>query len=168
MKKVPVWLLVAGAFMLVLFIAQRYVASNHKFEVVYSQGTTIPGYESSPDAARVYASPAIKWSEVPFAWKIMGWFFFFMIAAAAYYVQQKAFSNGKAVGAILAPVLLCAVCWFAGYSASLDRGSLVTSVDNLKTAYGVPDKTIDYIKTHSGTKNIKDESGKLTAYFKGQ
>ena len=173
----PAWIGISAFLMLMLFVAKTYVTANKKFEVVYSAETQIAGYEKSPAAVRVYASPHIKMAEVPFAPKLLGWILWISIAVVGYWVGSDKYLGNKQVNSpnegewkkylIWLPVVLCAIVWFASYSASMDQGSLVTTAENLVNMYGIPQSTLDKVISHE-IKNISDEKGLLTAYFTGK
>jgi len=181
-KKVASWVAVAAGLMAVLQIAVTYVKSNKSFEIVYSAEHKRPGYEDYLAQIRVYASPAIKWGETSDFGKGLGRVFWVAIAAACFYVgtdrhlTRKPITNnsdegkgnqlGKAIGIVFAPVVACAITWFASYSASLDQGSLVKNFDEFKTEFKIDNETADKIVKEGGTGiNIKDNNGLLTAYF---
>ena len=164
-RSLPAWVLAAAFFMVALFFVKRIPYADKSFDVVYSQATQIDGYEGSPEAVRIYASPAIKMSQESPLWSLFGWICWIGIPVCAFVIGRDEYGKMKNSHLILAiPVVLCAVCWFAGYSASLDQGSLVIPLENLKTDFGASTETLEQIR-HNDKKNIKDESGLLTDYF---
>jgi hypothetical protein len=182
-SKLAVWMIVAASFMAILLFAKGYVANNNKFEVIHSQATKIPGYEASVEGVRVYASPAIKWDEAARFWKAAGWIFLLAIPVAAWYVgtDQSIFKKREELAGIqnrtpnnswwviFVAILLCAGFWFAGYSASLDKGSMVKGFDEFKREFQISDAQAEKIREYGGSgTNIKDENGLLTQYFKNR
>ena len=182
MKKIASWVVVAAVFMAGTQIAVSYVKSNKKFEVVHSQAVVRDGDEDTGAEVRVYASPAIKWEQAPGIGKILGRIFWIMIAVAAWYIgtdrhlskkeimnnseEGRSDGTGKAIGIMIAPLVLCVVSWFAGYSASLDMGSMVKPLEEFRNEFKISDETISKIISEGGSGvNIKDENGLLTAYF---
>lgn len=168
------WIIVSLLLTVFMIVAYFYIRTDKTFDVVYSSASQIPGYEASPESARIYASPAIKADETSPILNVLGWVMLAAVVFSCWWAgtdrhlskdlyNDKADST-KARVAITLPLILAAVFWFAGYSASLDRGSLVTTIEDLRNNYKVPSQVIEQIRTND-VKNIKDESGLITEYF---
>ena len=184
LKKMATWLAASLALMGVLLFGNLHVTTNNSFEVVYSQAHDRgPNYEGEPAGVRVYASPHIKWQEASGFGKGAGWVLWFLIPVVGYWIGSDKYLGNKSTATlktapnsgewkkwmIWVPVLLCAIAWFAAYSASLDQGSMVKKFDDFTREFKISDRQAEKIINEGGSgTNIKDENGLLTQYFKGK
>jgi|GEM_PF-6587981 len=171
------WIIAALAMVTILLGGLLYVTSGKKFDVVYSAEVPMPGYETRPAEIYVFSSTSLKWAEVPAFWKVGGFIWLFCVPFVAWYVgtdrvygkKKPTDTVGKRspieVALFFAPVLLCLVFWFAGYSSSLAEGKIKQPFDDFKKEYRISDELSEKIKKQEVT-SIKDDNGLLTAYFK--
>ena len=159
------YLIGGGIFAVILVVAQILITSDKTFEINYFGETQIAGYEKHEAHVEVYGSPNLKWKEAPAATKALGWICIPLIFVAAWVTDKFV---GKLFTQLLifaTPIVLCLVFWFAAYSASLDMGKLSVSAKEFITVYKVNPALLESVRT-GATKNIPDESGEITKYFK--
>lgn len=175
--RIKTMLIVSGAIIGIFLIAIIAVSADKRFSTVYASETVNTSGNVFEAEARVYASPSIKWQQsnnkgllfICLALIPVGGYF---IASGALLKKKSPESDPKGTSSWLlnmvvycSPIIGAAVFGLSGYSASLDKGSLVTTVQDLKTNYGISDEQIQ--KLASGERRyIKDETGALAAYFK--
>jgi hypothetical protein len=183
-KKDTTWLFVGIGLMLLLFVGRTVTTSSKGFEVVHYQATQIDGYEAKPESVKITAGPALKKKQLSPAADILGWIFWVLVLGACWYVRNdmhqrnvrsndaggRGFLQGKGIAIILAPVLFCAVFWFAKVGSKLDhdswQGSFTEFVDKFQISEEIQAEVRE--KGSSGNHYIKDENGLLTEYFKGK
>jgi hypothetical protein len=162
------WLLFAVGAMLVIQSCIWYVKSEKKFPVTYMGAVDRQNYEDDPATVRVVASPAIKWDQSPGLWKALGRIFWLTIIGAAFYIGTDRLKNASMAANLIAfvsPIVLSCLCFFCSYSASLNEGTLVKHFTDFKAEFKISDEQAGKIERQE-IKNIKDESGLLTTYFK--
>lgn len=163
--------LILGAALLVVYAS---MAHGHNFTVKYEMHHDRPGYEAAPAIVSIQAAPFLKWSETALGMKLAGWICLGLLPVGCFLAWRWDYKLGT-IGTpwgriilIFGPVLLGAIFWTATYATQFTlRAYNATYEQYVREMEPSPElQKLIIEKGGAGNLEIRDENGKLTAWFK--